>query len=112
MHLAATPYTFSFQPLHTLTSPAPCVARLQVVKNTRAGETYLLYQCGTPNPQTTNTELDLPAGTKVFQIPLVSVAVTDSNAAAFLVSAGWGSQPGCVWCVVVLDDVFVCGHQA
>jgi hypothetical protein len=30
--------------------------------------------------------MDLPPGTKVFEIPLSSVAVTDSNAAAFLVS--------------------------
>jgi hypothetical protein len=57
------------------------------VNNARAGEMYLLYQCGTPNPQTTNTELDLAPGTKVFEVPLSSVAVTDSNAAAFLVSS-------------------------
>lgn len=57
----------------------------QIVNNTRAGEVYLLYQCGTPNPQASNTELDLPPNTKVFEVPLVSVAVTDSNAAAFLV---------------------------
>lgn len=63
------------------------------MNNSRAREMYLLYQCGTPNPQTTNTELDLPAGTKVFEIPLVSVAVTDSNAAAFLVSFVAGCQP-------------------
>jgi hypothetical protein len=68
----------------------PVLTILQIVNNSRAGETYLLYQCGTPNPQTANTELDLPAGTKVFQIPLVSVAVTDSNAAGFLVSVGTG----------------------
>jgi hypothetical protein len=52
-----------------------------------------LLQCGTPNPRTTNPQLDLPAGTKVFQIPLVSVAVTDANAAACLVGAATGCQP-------------------
>lgn len=61
----------------------PCA---QIVNNSRAGELYLLYQCGTPNPQTANTELDLPPGTKVFEVPLVSVAVTDTNPAGFLVS--------------------------
>lgn len=60
----------------------------KIVNNSRAGELYLLYQCGTPNPQTANTELDLPPGTKVFEVPLVSVAVTDSNAAAFLGELG------------------------
>lgn len=56
--------------------------------NKRANETYVLYQCGTPNPlQAANTETDLPANTKVFEIPLVSVSVTDSNAAGFLVSS-------------------------
>lgn len=60
----------------------------KVVNNARAGEMYLLYQCGTPNPQTTNTELDLAPGTKVFEVPLSSVAVTDSNAAAFLSELG------------------------
>lgn len=70
---------------------------LQVVNNSRAGETYLLYQCGTPDPRNANTELDLPPSTKVFEIPLVSVAVTDSNAAAFLVSSLF------IWLCVMLD---------
>lgn len=74
-------------PHSALCLPSPLSPKQQVVKNNRAGETYLLYQCGTPNPQTANTELDLPAAAKVFEIPLVSVAVTDSNAAAFLVRA-------------------------
>jgi hypothetical protein len=64
----------------------PPLLHFQLVNNSRAGEMYLLYQCGTPNPQAANTEMDLPPGTKVFEIPLASVAVTDSNAAAFLVS--------------------------
>lgn len=83
--LAAWCAASSHTPTHTLKHPArlPCA---QIVNNSRAGELYLLYQCGTPNPQTANTELDLPPGTKVFEVPLVSVAVTDSNAAGFLVS--------------------------
>jgi hypothetical protein len=60
---------------------------LQVVTNKRANETYVLYQCGTPNPvDSADTELGLDANTKVFQIPLVSVAAGDSSAAGFLVS--------------------------
>lgn len=62
---------------------------LQVVVNKRANETYVLYQCGTPNPVTlAGTETGVPSGTKVFEVPLTSVAVTDSNAAAFLVALG------------------------
>jgi hypothetical protein len=64
---------------------------LQVVTNKRANETYVLYQCGTPNPvDSADTELGLDTNTKVFQIPLVSVAVSDSSAAGFLVSSGCG----------------------
>lgn len=60
---------------------------LQVVENKRANETYILYQCGTPNPMNSaDTEVVVPANTKVFEIPLVSVAVADSAAAGLLVS--------------------------
>lgn len=62
-------------------------AVLQIVSNKRANETYVLYQCGTPNPMdSADTEMGLDANTKVFQIPLSSVAVADSSAAGFLVS--------------------------
>eukprot|EP00775_Hariotina_reticulata_P008816 gene8816-8995_t len=61
----------------------------KVVVNKRVNETYLLYQCGSPNPlDLANTELGLPANTKVFEIPLVSVAVADSTAQGFLLELG------------------------
>lgn len=87
----ATTYSLATPPHAHCLSLAQCpypppLLHFQLVNNSRAGEMYLLYQCGTPNPQAANTEMDLPPGTKVFEIPLASVAVTDSNAAAFLVS--------------------------
>lgn len=61
------------------------VAKLsQVVTNQLKNETYVLYQCGTPDPSTLTP---LPAGAKVFQIPLQSVSVADSTANNFLVRA-------------------------
>ena len=50
----------------------------------RAGavvETYILVQCGSPGP---NPE-DLPAGAKIFEIPLYRVAVQDTTVNEFLV---------------------------
>ncbi|KAF8060598.1 hypothetical protein HT031_004775 [Scenedesmus sp. PABB004] len=60
----------------------------KVVTNKRVNETYVLYQCGTPNPVRVEATEGLPPGAKVFEIPLVSVAVTDSNAAGFLAELG------------------------
>jgi hypothetical protein len=65
----------------------------QVVNVKRFGKSYVLYQCGTPDPST------LPAGAvegvtpgmRSFEIPLFSVAVTDTTVNGFLVRGG-GSQ--------------------
>lgn len=60
----------------------------KIVTNERANETYVVYQCGTPDPA------DLAPGTipgvdmataKVFEIPLRSVSVGDTTADTFLV---------------------------
>jgi hypothetical protein len=52
----------------------------KVVTNTRANETYALYQCGTVPPPRS----DLPEGAKILEIPLSSVAVDDTTALGFL----------------------------
>ncbi|KAF8072663.1 TD1 [Scenedesmus sp. PABB004] len=53
-------------------------ATYKVVTNLPAGETYVLYHCGTPPPAS------VPAGAKVFEIPLRSVSTDDTSAADFL----------------------------
>ncbi|KIY92835.1 flagellar associated protein [Monoraphidium neglectum] len=58
----------------------------KVVNVKRFGKSYVLYQCGTPDPST------LPAGAvegvtpgmRSFEIPLFSVAVTDTTVNGFL----------------------------
>ncbi|KIZ07558.1 hypothetical protein MNEG_0395 [Monoraphidium neglectum] len=53
----------------------------KLVTNLVVNETYVLYQCGTPNP------VDLgvaPKDTKTFQIPLHSLAVPDTTALALV----------------------------
>jgi hypothetical protein len=71
----------------------------QVVTNTRKNETYLLYQCGTPNPATAEAGAKVPglpaAGFKTFQIPLVATAVSDTTVNGFLVRDP-PLQQGCV----------------
>jgi hypothetical protein len=52
----------------------------KVVTNLRANETYVLYQCGTLPP----SKASLPAGAKLLEIPLASVAVDDTTALGFL----------------------------
>lgn len=69
---------------------APQRAPLQIVRLRRSGKAYVLYQCGTPNPTA------LPAGAAegvapgmpAFEIPLHSVAVTDTTVNGFLVRMG------------------------
>lgn len=68
-----------------LAATPPAVAA-QVITNkwVPGGETYVLYQCGTPRPS------NVPAGAKVFEMPLVSVSSDDTTAADFMVSSsGW-----------------------
>ncbi len=68
----------------TRASPAPIITPItssQIVNNTEAGEVYVLYQCGTPPPDKNS----IPAGAKVFSIPLTSVVVPDTTAYAFVV---------------------------
>lgn len=55
---------------------------MQVVKNSLVNETYVLYQCGTPMPSPNS----LPAGAKMFSVPLNSVAALETIPVAFLVS--------------------------
>lgn len=88
----------------------------KVVTNKRANETYVLYQCGTPNPvDSADTELGLDTNTKVFQIPLVSVAVSDSSAAGFLSELGlvdrvaFSSKFNYNSC---LQAIYACGQEA
>jgi len=73
-----------------------------VVNVKRFGRSYVLYQCGTPDP------VSLPPGAapgvnqgmSSFEIPLYSVAVTDTTVNGFLVcekySVGGGRFDGCV----------------
>ena len=66
------------------------VADGQVVTNTKAtdgngspkAEVYVLYHCGSPRPT------NLPAGAKVFEIPLRSVSTDDTSVGEFMVRAG------------------------
>jgi hypothetical protein len=52
----------------------------QVVTNTYANETYVLYQCGGTRPSA-----NAVPGAKIFAIPLTSVSVPDTVPYAFLV---------------------------
>ena len=54
----------------------------KVVINTYVNETYVLYQCGAPAPP----KSAFPASTKIFEIPLTAVSVTDTVPFAFIVS--------------------------
>lgn len=58
----------------------------QVVTNTKAGESYVLYQCGTPQPEANAQGVSGIANPKYFQIPLYQVVGEDSTALAFMVS--------------------------
>lgn len=52
----------------------------KIVKNSIANQTYVLLQCGAPEPR-----LDtIPPGATVFQVPLTSVSVPDTVPYAFL----------------------------
>ena len=53
----------------------------QVVRNTLVNETYVLYQCGLPAPSLSQ----FPAGSKLFSIPLDSVAVLETVPLAYMV---------------------------
>eukprot|EP00803_Ostreobium_quekettii_P001659 evm.model.scf_661.1 EVM.evm.TU.scf_661.1 scf_661:590-1999(+) len=53
----------------------------KVVRNLRADETYVLYQCGTAAP---DVEEELGAGAKLFEVPLSSVSVFDTTVIEFL----------------------------
>lgn len=73
--------------------PPPLPHPGKVVTLKRAQQSYVLYQCGTPNPAR------LPAGAAegvapgmaAFEVPLHSVAVTDTTVNGFLVGrAGLG----------------------
>jgi hypothetical protein len=55
---------------------------MQVVYNRRANETYVLVPCGLSAPAADQ----LPAGAKVFEVPLVNASVTDTSIVAFMVS--------------------------
>jgi hypothetical protein len=66
------------------------------VTNKRANESYVLYQCGTPDPskEKPGTVVGLPAGQyKTFQIPLVASIVDDTTVGGFLVSLASFSGP-------------------
>lgn len=54
---------------------------VQIVRNLLVNETYVLYQCGTTPPSTNS----VPAGAKLFAIPLTSVAVLETVPIAYLV---------------------------
>ena len=56
---------------------------MQIVTNSEVNETYVLYQCGLAAPN----NAVLPAGSKVFSIPLTSVAIGDTVPLAFIVSS-------------------------
>uniref|UniRef100_A0A7S0WZP8 Uncharacterized protein n=1 Tax=Chlamydomonas leiostraca TaxID=1034604 RepID=A0A7S0WZP8_9CHLO len=56
----------------------------KVVYNKRANETYVLVPCGLTAPAADN----LPAGAKVFEVPLVSASVSDTSVVAFMNSLG------------------------
>lgn len=55
----------------------------KVVKNSKANETYVLYQCGVPKPKAGDP--GIPAGAKFFEIPLVNVIVAETVPFGFLV---------------------------
>jgi len=52
-----------------------------VVTNIQADETYVLFQCGTQPPA--SSQFGFPV--KFFEIPLTSVSVPDTTASAFMV---------------------------
>ncbi|CAG8617941.1 7009_t:CDS:2 [Ambispora leptoticha] len=52
----------------------------KLLTNTYTKENFALYQCGTPKPATT----DLPAGTKIFSVPVKNVAVLDTTSNTYL----------------------------
>ena len=56
---------------------------VQIVTNSQVNETYVLYQCGLAAPN----NAALPPGSKVFSIPLTSVAIGDTVPLAFIVSS-------------------------
>eukprot|EP00884_Botryococcus_braunii_P017095 jgi/Botrbrau1/4069/Bobra.152_3s0025.2 len=54
----------------------------KVVTNSKANETYVLYQCGVPKPAVGDP--GVVAGAKFFEIPLISVVVADTVPLGFL----------------------------
>jgi hypothetical protein len=77
-------------------TPPPPPNKTQIVTVKRPGRSYVLYQCGTPDPT------GLPPGAaagirsdmRSFEIPLYSVAVTDTTANGFLVGLTGGQAGG------------------
>ena len=63
---------------HHADHPPSCA---QVVRNSAVNETYVLYQCGLSPP----SNAAVPAGAKVFSIPLTSVAVGDTTPLGYMV---------------------------
>ncbi len=55
----------------------------KVVTNKKANETYVLYQCGVPKPIAGSP--GVVPGAKIFEVPLMNVAVTDTIPLGFLV---------------------------
>ena len=53
----------------------------QIVRNSQVNETYVLYQCGLAAP----SNAALPAGAKLFSIPLTAVSVGDTTPLGYMV---------------------------
>lgn len=78
--------TLTWNNTHTTPTTAQHLKRsmrmhMQVVVNKRMNETYVLYPCGLTAPSAD----EIPAGAKVFSVPLMNVAVSDTSIVAFLV---------------------------
>jgi hypothetical protein len=72
--------------------PTP-VPTTQIVTAKRFGKQYVLYQCGTPDPSSLppGAAPGVTPGMPSFEIPLYSVAVTDTTVNGFLVG-GQGAR--------------------
>jgi hypothetical protein len=74
-------------------APCPPPRGSQIVTVKRFGKKYVLYQCGTPDPSSLppGAAPGVTPGLPSFEVPLYSVAVTDTTVNGFLVGAfGWG----------------------
>jgi hypothetical protein len=76
----------------------PCTPRPQIVRVKRFDRSYVLYQCGTPDPSALppGAAAGVTPGMPSFEIPLYSVAVTDTTVNGFLVRRR-GKQGGACW---------------